>query len=92
MKKLVLVLMALLALCACNRMRVKHDHSKQVQSVRIPVDTAQKDYVNDVKDESWKDEDLVVLPEEPEHGKSSSSSNIDEEIERMMRGEDLSGQ
>jgi hypothetical protein len=85
MKKLVLFLVAFLSLCACNRMRVKHDHSKHMQSVRVPVDTAQKNYVVEEKDNSWEDEDLIAIPEEPVGNKSSG--NAANEVERFMRGE-----
>lgn len=88
MKKLVFVFVVLLALCACNRFRVRHDHSKQMQQVRLPVDTARKDYVDEEKaDDSWEDEELIVLPKDPEHGKAPA--NVDEELERMMKGEDV---
>lgn len=87
MRKLVFLFVLLLTLCACNRFRVRHDHSKHVQQVRVPVDTAQKDYVDDVKDDSWEDEDLIVLPKDIEHGKAPA--NAGDEIERMMKGEDV---
>lgn len=87
MKKLVFVFFLLLTLCACNRFRVRHDHSKQMEQVHVPVDTAQKNYVDDVKDDSWKDENLIVLPEDVDRGKPSA--NVDQEIERMMKGEDV---
>ena len=89
MKKLVFLFVTLLMLCSCNRMRVKHDHSRKVQSAHVPVDSAQKNYVDDVKDDSWKDEDVVVLPGEHEVSKKNSSESADSEIERMMKGEDL---
>lgn len=85
MKKLVLLLVAFLSLCACNRMRVKHDHSKQMESVRVPVDTAQRNYVDEEKNNSWEEDELIVIPDEPGNGKSSG--NAGDEIERLMRGE-----
>ena len=88
MKKLVFVFFLLLTLYACNRFRVRHDHSKHMQQVHVPVDTAQRDYVDDIKDDSWKDEDLIVVPKDVEHGKSPA--NAGDEIERMMKGEDVS--
>ena len=39
MKKLVYLFGVILLACGCQ---VRHDHSKQVQSVRAVVDTAQK--------------------------------------------------
>lgn len=88
MKKLLLLFVALLSLCSCNRMRVKHDHSKHVQYARVPVDSAQKDsLVNEEKDENWKDEDLIVIPEEVEVGNSPSGSS--DELERILRGEEV---
>ena len=44
MKKLVYLMGLMLAVSACQ---VRHDHSKQMQSVRVAVDTAQKNYVDD---------------------------------------------
>lgn len=89
MRKLLLLFVMMMTVCACNRMRVRNDHSKQMPSVRVPVDTAQKDYVDEVKDESWKDEDLIVVPEQPERPVSSSDSReARDEIESFMRGEE----
>ena len=56
MKKLFYVSAVLMvfAIVGCNRFRMKTDHSVQMEQVRIPVDTAQK---NDIKetteDDSW---------------------------------------
>lgn len=64
----VLTTMAVLAVVSagCNRFRVKTDHNAQMEQVRIPVDTAQK---NDIKettsDESWEDEPLLEIPDIP---------------------------
>ena len=87
MKKLVLFSFLVLAFCACNRMRVQHDHSKKMESARLPVDSAQKNYVDDVKDENWKDEDIVVIPDES--GSYEHTENVDDVIERIMRGESV---
>ena len=63
MKKSIYVIMALmlLAFVACNRMRPRAYHHEQMEQVRIPVDTAQK---NDIKEttenEDWEDEPLTV--------------------------------
>lgn len=50
----VLTALAVLTLTGCNRFRVKTDHNAQMEQVRIPVDTAQK---NDIK-ETTSDESL----------------------------------
>lgn len=86
MKKLLFVLIVLLAFTACQRPRVRHDRKARTQHVRLPVDTMQKDDVEKV-DKSWADEDLIVLPEEPKNGKAAK--DLDEKIERMMRGEEV---
>ncbi len=87
MKKLVFLFIILLTLGACGRMRVQHDHSQKMESVRVPVDTAQRDYVDEERDDSWMDEPLMEVPEETGHGPSSSDPG--DEVERMMRGEDV---
>lgn len=62
----VLTALAVPTLTGCNRFRVKTDHNAQMEQVRIPVDTAQK---NDIKettsDESWEDEPLLEIPDIP---------------------------
>ena len=92
MKKLLFALVLLTVLVACRRPRVRHDHSKQMQAIRLPVDSAQK---NDIAtDDSWKDEDLIALPEDikevkaPAKKKRKAPANVDEQIERMMMGQD----
>lgn len=96
MKKLMFALVALLVLGACHRPRVRHDHSKKVQAIRLPVDSAKR---NDIaEDDSWKDEALIALPEgvkldKGKKGKapakpSKAPANVDEQIERMMMGQD----
>ncbi len=87
MRKLVLLFLALLSLSACNRFRVQHDHSQKMESGRVPVDTAQRDYVDEERDDSWMDEPLMEVPEETGHIRSSSDPG--DEVERMMRGEDV---
>lgn len=79
----VLLTLALLALVGCNRFRVKTDHGAQMEQVRIPVDTAQK---NDIKesteDDSWQDEPLLEIPDIPgEAGGHPDASGAD----RMFR-------
>ncbi|MBQ8152055.1 MAG: hypothetical protein IJ548_06645 [Paludibacteraceae bacterium] len=79
----VLAVMALLAIVGCNRFRLKTDHSKQMEQVRIPVDTAQK---NDIKEtttnDDWEDEPLLEIPDIPgEAGGHPDAS----EAERMFR-------
>ena len=95
MKKLVYVIGVILIVCSCQ---VRHDHSKHMQSVRVAVDTAQKNYVDEDRAkaaaEASEDEGLMVLPQEPKRGDLSRtpSTNVDAEIERMMKGEDTSGE
>lgn len=81
----VLTTMAVLAVVSagCNRFRVKTDHNTQMEQVRIPVDTAQK---NDIKettsDENWEDEPLLEIPDIPgEAGGHPDASGA----ERMFR-------
>lgn len=81
----VLTALAVLTLTGCNRFRVKTDHNAQMEQVRIPVDTAQK---NDIKettsDESfpWEDEPLLEIPDIPgEAGGNPDASGA----ERMFR-------
>ncbi len=81
----VLTAMAVLAVVSagCNRFRVKTDHNAQMEQVRIPVDTAQK---NDIKettsDENWEDEPLLEIPDIPgEAGGHPDASGA----ERMFR-------
>ena len=100
MKKLLVLLMVVLACSACHRPRVRHDGRKKVQHVYVPKDTSQRNDFKEERDTSWQDEDLVVLPEEPGAHTSSKNlpparnyrenpSNIDEKIERMMQGEEV---
>ena len=100
MKKLLVLLMVVLAFSACHRPRVRHDGRKKVQHVYVPKDTAQRDDFKEERDTSWQDEDLMVLPEEPGSKRSlrnlpptsnyrEAPSNIDEKIERMMQGEEV---
>lgn len=76
--------------------KVRHDHSKQMQQMRVPVDTAQKGYVDEERaraaeaEAELEEEGIFVMPEEPVRG--SGTTNIDEEIERMMSGEDVYGE
>ncbi len=83
MKKSFYILTALMlvAFIGCNRFRPKTDHSEQMEQVRLPVDTAQK---NDIiaDDESWKDEPLLEIPDIPgEAGGHPDASGAD----RMFR-------
>ena len=95
MKKLVYLFGVILLACGCQ---VRHDHSKQVQSVLVDVDTAQKNSVDEerakIAAETKDDEGVYVMPKEPVQGDwaKKSSMNVDEEIERMMKGEDTSGE
>lgn len=79
----VLTALALLTIVSCNRFRVRTDHSVQMEQVRIPIDTAQK---NDIKetteDNSWEDEPLLEVPDIPgEAGGHPDASGA----ERMFR-------
>jgi hypothetical protein len=85
MKKSIYVIMALmlLAFVACNRMRPRAYHHEQMEQVRIPVDTAQK---NDIKEttenEDWEDEPVLEMPDIPgEAGGHPDASGAD----RMFR-------
>ena len=95
MKKLVYFVGVMLAVCSCQ---VRHDHSKHMQQVRVPVDSAQKNYVDEDRAkaaaEAKEDEGIYVMPEEPKHGDLTrkASTNVEDEIERMMKGEDTSAE
>ena len=86
MKKIVFVLFLLLTFSACNRFRVRHDHSQKMQQVRIAVDTVHKHEVEG-PDKNWDEEDLIAIP--PEIGAEGTSDISSEEIERLMKGEDV---
>lgn len=95
MKKLVYVVGVMLAVCSCQ---VRHDHSKHMQQVRVPVDSAQKNYVDEDRakaaEEAKDDEGIFVMPEEPKGNNLTrkTSANAEDEIERMMKGEDTSAE
>lgn len=95
MKKLVYVVGVMLAVCSCQ---VRHDHSKHMQQVRVPVDSAQKNYVDEDRAkaaaEAKDDEGIFVMPEEPKGNNLTrkTSANAEDEIERMMKGEDTSAE
>lgn len=85
MKKSIYVIMALMLLVfvACNRFRPRAYHHEQMEQVRIPVDTAQK---NDIKEttenEDWEDEPVLEIPDIPgEAGGHPDASGAD----RMFR-------
>ena len=87
MKKLLFALAVLLTFTACHRPRVRHDRSKRMPKMHVPVDTAQKNDIAVV--DSLKDyEDDIVLPHETVQ-KQKKIKNIDKKIERMMKGEDV---
>lgn len=92
MKKLVFVVGVLLVVCSCH---VRHDHSKHMQQVRVPVDSAQRNYVDEDRAkaaaEAKDDDGIYVMPEEPTQGTltKKASTNVEDEIERMMKGEDM---
>jgi hypothetical protein len=85
MRKCVYVFMslAILTVVGCNRFRVKTDHSTQMEQVRLPVDTAQKNDISETtEDDSWKDEPLLEIPDIPgEAGGHPDASGAD----RMFR-------
>jgi len=58
-----------------------------MQSVRVPVDTAQKDDVDDGSAENWMDEPITAVPEESEH--VSVSRDSEDDVEKMLRGDDV---
>ncbi len=51
------------------------------------MDSAQKDYVDELEKEDWENENVIVLPEEVDRGRVKG--NVDDVIERMMKGEDV---
>mgnify|MGYP007069849686 CR=1 FL=1 len=65
---------------SCNRWRVRHDHSKKMEYVRLATDSMQK---NDFEDaDSWQDEPLLDIPDIPgEAGGHPDASGA----ERMFR-------
>lgn len=81
-----IVLFALLLLFGFRSCHVRHDHSKQMPQIRVPVDSTQK---NDVatEDRDWADEDLVEIPEESEP-LTTLPGETQDELDRMMRGEE----
>lgn len=95
MRKLMYVVGVMLAVCSCQ---VRHDHSKHMQQVRVPVDSAQKNYVDEDRAkaaaEAKDDEGIFVMPEEPKGSNLTrkTSANAEDEIERMMKGEDTSAE
>ena len=95
MRKLMYVVGVMLAVCSCQ---VRHDHSKHMQQVRVPVDSAQKNYVDEDRAkaaaEAKDDEGIFVMPEEPKGNNLTrkTSANAEDEIERMMKGEDTSAE
>lgn len=74
---------AILTVVGCNRFRVKTDHGAQMEQVRIPVDTAQKNDIRETtEDDSWEDEPLLEIPDIPgEAGGHPDASGAD----RMFR-------
>jgi hypothetical protein len=84
MKKSVYVIMAmmLLSFVACNRFRPRVNHSEQMEQVRIPVDTAQKNDIKEATEDDWQDEPLLEIPDIPgEAGAHPDASGAD----RMFR-------
>ncbi|GEM_PF-2146639 len=79
----VLTALALLTIVSCNRFRVRTDHSVQMEQVRIPIDTAQKNDIKETTEEnSWEDEPLLEIPDIPgEAGGNPDASGA----ERMFR-------
>ncbi len=90
MKKLLYACLLLVTVCACNRMRVRHDHKSQMPAMRLAVDTAQRNDVAQAMRDSMgisDDEELFVTPQEPVEDSSPASAGDD--VERLMRGEDV---
>ena len=79
-------LFCLLALFGLTKgCHVRHDHSKEMPSARVALDSAQRNDVV-VDDRSWEKEDLVVVPEET-GSLGTPTDDAQEEVERLMRGE-----
>ena len=85
MKKSVYVILAMMLLTcvACNRFRPRTNHNEQMEQVRIPVDTAQKNDIKEaIENDDWKDEPLLEIPDIPgEAGTHPDASGAD----RMFR-------
>lgn len=88
MKKLLFFLLAMVALGACHRPRVKHDHSVQMQHVRVAKDSAQRNDMKSGIDESWRDEDLIAIPDMPEDAKAEEHPEAVDEMERILQGKE----
>ena len=59
-----LVAMMVLALVGCNRFRARSFHGEQMEQVRLPVDSAQKNDIRETsEDNSWEDEPLLEIPD-----------------------------
>jgi len=62
-----LVVAMALTLVGCNRFRPRSFHHEQMEQVRMPVDTAQKnDFKEEMEDKSWEDEPLLEIPDIPQ--------------------------
>lgn len=88
MKKLLLCLLMTAVLFACHRPRVKHDHRTQMPRVHVAKDSAQRNDINENTDESWRDEDLVTIPDMPEDAKAEAHPETMEEIEKILSGKE----
>ena len=56
-----LAIMVALMLVGCNRFRMKTDHSTQMEQIRIPVDTAQKNDNEHCDSEVDEDPQLILF-------------------------------
>lgn len=88
-KKICLTILAvgLLCSCGCHRPRVKHDHRTKVMHVRVAEDSLQKDDIEGM-DESWKDEELIAIPDAPADAKAEAHPEVDKEIENILMGKE----
>ena len=67
MKKVFLLCMMALALMAsCHRPHVKHNHGVQMPRARVAKDSAQRNDIPKGTDNSWAEENLIVIPDMPE--------------------------
>ncbi len=87
MKKVFLLCMMALALMAsCHRPHVKHNHGVQMPRARVAKDSAQHNDIPKGTDNSWAEEDLIVIPDMPEDAEPQAHPESVDEMERMLSG------
>lgn len=81
MKRLVYVLLlcVLASVFSCNR------KSKQIQYIRVAIDTTAHDEVESNADD-WMDEPLIDIPDIP--GELTGTTYDDGEMDRLLQGKD----